>query len=81
MADREPVLLDLEVRRKGLVVSKLTAEADPTNGAKLRQLLLDAVRRDGRNELDIGQYEMNVRKAGEKPLLMTFVVSAQRQTG
>ena len=70
-------LLDLEVRRKGQVVAKLTAEADPKNARELRELLLDTVKRDGHNELQIGEYEMDVRYAGKTPLITTFVAAAR----
>ena len=70
-------LLDLEIRRKGQVVAKLTAEADPKNPRELRQLLLDAVKRDGRNELQIGEYQMDVRYAGKTPLITTFVATTR----
>jgi len=70
-------LLDLEVRRKGQVVAKLTAEADPKDARDLRQLLLDAVKRDGRTEPQIGEYEMDVRYAGKAPLITTFVATTR----
>ncbi|MGH3503782.1 MAG: hypothetical protein ACRDQA_23240 [Nocardioidaceae bacterium] len=70
-------LLDLEVRRKGNVTAKATAEADPKDPDELRQLLLDAINRDGRDESQIGDYEMDVRYAGERGVLMTFVASAR----
>jgi integrase len=69
-------LLDLEVRRRGRVVATVTAEADPKNAAHLRQLLVEAIRRDGREESEISDYEMDVRCPGERQLLATFVASA-----
>jgi integrase len=68
-------LLDLQVRRRGRVVATVTAEADPKNGADLRQLLVEAIRRDGRDESEIADYEMDIRCSGEPNLLTTFVAS------
>lgn len=67
------ILLDLEVRRRGNVVSKFSAEADPKSPRELRQLLLDAVRRDGRDESQIAEYEMDIRYFGDRSLVTTFV--------
>jgi integrase len=75
-ASVERKLLDLEVRRRGRVVATVTAEADPKNAADLRQLLVEAIRRDGREESEIADYEMDVRCPGERQLLATFVASA-----
>lgn len=66
-------LLDLEVQRRGKVVSKFTAEADPKSPRELRQLLLDAARRDGRDESQIAEYEMEIRYFGDPSLVTTFV--------
>jgi DNA-binding FadR family transcriptional regulator len=70
-------LLDLEVCRRGEVVAIVTAEANPQNAAELRQLLTDAIRRDGRHESEIADYEMKIRYSGERRLLTTFVASAR----
>jgi len=78
--DRVPMgrqLLDLEVRRDNFVVSKVTADADPKNWEELRQLLVDSVQRDGREEYDIARYEMDVREHGDPKVLTTFVTSAR----
>jgi integrase len=69
-------LLDLEVRWRGSIVKKLTAEADPKDANGLRQLLIDAIRRHGRDESQIADYEMDVRYSGVRDLLTTFVASA-----
>lgn len=76
-ASVERRLLDLEVRRRGRVVATVTAEADPKNGANLRQLLVEAIRRDGRDESEIADYEMEIRCPGEREPLATFVASAR----
>ncbi|HKR48028.1 MAG TPA: tyrosine-type recombinase/integrase [Pseudonocardiaceae bacterium] len=70
-------LLDLEVRWLGSVVKKLTAEADPKDACELRQLLVDAIRREGRSESEVANYEMDIRYAGASDLLTTFVASAR----
>lgn len=75
MARKE--MLDLVVRRRGRVVSELSTEADPRDGSDLRRLLVDAVKRDGRREDDIGDYEMDVRYTGRRQLLTTFVALAE----
>jgi integrase len=69
-------LLDLEFRRLGRVVSKLTAAADPTDAAELRRLLLDAVRRAGGEATEVGDYEMVIHRAGEPGISSIFVASA-----
>jgi integrase len=70
-------LIDLEIRRKGRPVAKLTAEADPKEARDLRRLLVDAIKRDGRDEAQIGDYEMDVRYSGKIPLITTFVATAR----
>jgi hypothetical protein len=76
-ASVERKLLDLEVRRRGRVVATVTAEADPKNAANLLQLLVEAIRRDGREESEIADYEMEIRCPGERQPLATFVASAR----
>ncbi len=71
--------LDLEVRRLGQPVNAFRAEADPNDTSELRQLLLDAVRRSGGNEAEIGDYELVVRYAGERGIAATFVATAPRR--
>ncbi len=70
-------LLDLEVWWRGTIVKKLTAEADPKDANGLRQLLVDAIRRHGRDESQIAEYEMEIRYFGVRDLLTTFVASAR----
>jgi hypothetical protein len=53
-------------------MAKLTAEADPRSAEDLRRLLLGAIRRAGRDEMTIEDYEMDLRH-GDR-LLSTFVV-------
>jgi integrase len=77
-ASVERRLLDLEIRRRGRVVATVTAEANPKNAADLRQLLVEAIRRDGRDESEIADYEMAIHHAGEPNLLTTFVASMRR---
>ncbi|MGH3803817.1 MAG: GntR family transcriptional regulator [Pseudonocardiaceae bacterium] len=70
-------LLDLEVRWQGTIVKKLTAEADPKDANGLHQLLVDAIRRHGRDESQIADYEMEIRHSGVRDLLTTFVASVR----
>lgn len=69
-------MLDLEVLHRGSTIRKVRAEADPNSAADLRRLLVDAVKRNGGDESEIGDYEMNVRYAGERGLVTTFVATA-----
>ncbi|MGH3613319.1 MAG: tyrosine-type recombinase/integrase [Pseudonocardia sp.] len=69
-------LLNLEVRHRGTVVAKLTAEADPTSAADLRELLLGAICRAGGEESAVADYELDVR-IGEE-VLFTFVTTPSR---
>lgn len=73
---REP--LDLKVSRKGDVVAKLRAEADPKDMDELRTLLVDAVRRDGRGEEQVADYEMEIRYAHDPSKVVTTFVAANR---
>jgi integrase len=70
-------LLDLEVRWRGTIVKKLTAEVDPRDASGLRQLLVDAIRRHGGTESQIADYEMDIRYSGVCDLVTTFVTSAR----
>ncbi len=68
-------LLDLEVRRRDRVIGSLTAEADPADATELRHLLVEAIRRDGWDEARVNEFEMDIRLAGERRVLTTFVTS------
>jgi integrase len=72
-------LLGLEVRRLGRTVKKLTVEADLQDARELRQVLVDAIKRDGGHESQIAEYEMDIRRSGESEVLTTFVVTAPDQ--
>jgi hypothetical protein len=67
--------LDLTVRRRGARFADFTAEADPGDTDELRRLLTDAVRRDGWDVSRIGEFEMEVRYAGDGRVLTTFVAT------
>lgn len=69
-------MLDLEVRKKGRVVAKLRADADPRDPDDLKRLLKDAVRRDGGAPSDIGEYEMDILEADDSAVIATFVASS-----
>lgn len=68
-------LLDLEIRWLGKVVKKLTIEADPTNARELRQVLIDALKRDGQHESQVAEYEMDIRYPGDPDVLTTFATT------
>jgi hypothetical protein len=67
--------LDFTVRRRGSRFADFTAEADPCDPDELRQLLTDAIRRDGWDASRIGEFEMEVRYAGDRRVLSTFVAT------
>ncbi len=67
-------LLDLQILRGNQVIRRLRTEANPNSATELRTLLLDAIGRAGEADSEIGGYEMNVRYAGERGLLTTFVL-------
>jgi hypothetical protein len=53
--------VDLEIRRLGQMLKRITTEADPTDVRELRQALVDAVKRDGGQQSQIAEYEMDIR--------------------
>lgn len=69
------VLLDIVVRHAGEVVTRFSAAADPQNARELRQVLVDAIRRRGADEMRIAEYEMELRRVGTDALIMTFVAT------
>lgn len=74
-SDSPQELLDLELAYKDAVVRRFSAEANPTNGAHLRQLLLDAIERTAQDH-KVGEYEMNIRHADERSLITFASISA-----
>lgn len=66
-------LLDLKLWRHGYVMSEVTAEADPKDSDELHQLLLEAVERDGRDETQLGDYQLEVHDHHNHDHLMNFV--------
>jgi hypothetical protein len=70
-------LLDLVVKRRGYVVADFSAEADPGDAGELHRLLVDAVRRDGRDESDLSDFTMEVSDAATMTRLRTFVASSR----
>jgi DNA-binding transcriptional regulator YhcF (GntR family) len=75
-ATSDPKPLDLELRRLGSIVSRLRTTADPNDSQALHGLLLDAIRRDGREAKEIGDYELGVRIAGVPDIVTTYVAVA-----
>jgi integrase len=69
--------VELIVRRKGYIVSKLATEADLEDDQQLRRLLVDVVRRDGRDESQIGDYEMEIRYAGARRTALTHAATGR----
>lgn len=64
---------DLVLRRLGTRVAAFRAEADPSDAADLRQLLVGAIRRSGGVLADIGDYDLAVSLPGEAEPFTTFV--------
>jgi integrase len=69
--------LDFTVRRKGDVMWEFTTDADHEDPDELRQMMLDALRRDGWDERRVDEFEMEVRYAGDRRLIKTFVTTAR----
>lgn len=44
---------------------------------ELRQVLIDAIKRDGQQESAIAEYEMDIRYSGESEVLATFAATAR----
>jgi integrase len=68
-------LVNVEVRRSGTVIARLMTEIDPRNAGELRRLLLDAVRRDGHDEAEVGAYELTFHDA--EGTFQTFVLPSR----
>lgn len=69
--------LDLTVRRRGDTVWHFTTDADHEDAEELHQILLDALRQDHWDECRADEFEMEVRYAGDRRLLKTFVAPAR----
>jgi integrase len=70
---RGPQMLDLEIRHRGAIFRRLSAEADPRDADVLRRLLIGALRRAGREDSNVADYEMDIRVGDQ--LVTTFVVA------
>jgi integrase len=71
-----PPLVDLELIHLGKVIRKMRTEVDPSDPGKLRILLSDAIKRAGGTSDQIGDYELNIQRAGTTELITTFVALA-----
>jgi DNA-binding FadR family transcriptional regulator len=69
-------LLELEIRHRGQPFRRLTTRADPRDADVLRRLLAGALRRAGRDESEIADYEMDIRVGDQ--LITTFVDAGSR---
>lgn len=71
--------LDVVVRHRGRKLGdRLRVVASPDDGEHLRQVLLDAVKRDGRNANRLGEYSMDVYPAEGPVKLFTYVAPSER---
>ncbi|WP_163568590.1 hypothetical protein [Fodinicola feengrottensis] len=68
--------LDLVIRHNGWKFQERTVSADPNDSDDLRQVLLDAIKRDGWDERRIDEFEMDVRYANDRRLVTTFAVTS-----
>lgn len=68
--------LDLRVYRKGTLITELRAAGDPDDVDSMRRLLAEAIARDGWDGSRIDEFEMQIRYAGDRRLVTTFVASA-----
>jgi integrase len=69
-------LVTLDLMHLGTSVRKMTTEADPTDFAVLRKLLLAAVRRSGGDVSQVEDYELAVHLPGQTEPVTTVVVAA-----
>ncbi|MQA08130.1 MAG: tyrosine-type recombinase/integrase [Pseudonocardiaceae bacterium] len=65
-------LLDLRLLCLGEEVRTFTAKADPSDEGHLHRLLAGAARRHNGEDIDLNDYELEVRQAGEATLLTRF---------
>jgi len=72
VAEATGSIVDLHVRHLGADFARFSAEADLTNGAELRILLVAAVRRRGGDPAQIDEYEMDIRRPSDTAAIMTF---------
>jgi integrase len=70
-----PEALDIELFHLSQSVRTYRTQADPNNADELLQLLLDAVRRTGGSQIDVRDYELVVRYAGQRGVVTTFIAS------
>ncbi|MPY78541.1 MAG: tyrosine-type recombinase/integrase [Actinophytocola sp.] len=71
-AESGTALLQLTLVHRSEVVRTFTAEADPSDPTHLRRLLTNAARRHGGDEVDLADYELEVRANGSNELITTF---------
>ncbi len=76
----DSVLLDVTLRHRGREVSRFSVAADPARADDLRQVLIDAVKRRGSDESEIGDFEMDLRLDGDEALIRTFVATCASHT-
>lgn len=75
-APATPRPLVLELIHLGTSIRTLNVRADPTNLEILERLMLDAVRRAGGDDTQVGEYELAVHVPGQAEPVTTVVVAA-----
>jgi hypothetical protein len=65
-------LLDVTIRHKGRKFVVLTVEADAKDPRELRKILADAIHRNGWDKSRIDEFDMEVRRHGDRAVLLTF---------
>lgn len=68
------MFLELRLLHMGKEARRFTAEADPQDPAQLRRLLSAAARRLGGTDVDLTDYELEVRRVGDAKLVTSFAV-------
>jgi integrase len=69
-------LLTLDLVHLGTRIRRLRAQADPNDFDTLQQLMLDAIRRVGADQSQLGDFEMAVHLDGNEEPITTVVIAA-----
>ncbi|MGO1049210.1 tyrosine-type recombinase/integrase [Crossiella sp. CA198] len=67
--------VEIEVRRDGQVVRKISAAVDLGDFQQLKRLLIATIRRSGGDVTELDRYEMDIMRYGQDKVLTTFVVA------
>jgi hypothetical protein len=76
--DYEPEPVDLRIHRDGQQIEEVFTSVDVKDSVRLRRLLVDAARRDGRGLDEVWRYRMEIRDRDTGTTLGYFVVASSR---